>query len=96
MLAGLFITSNFLPTKTPIITIPITLKLSALLVTALGLLIALELTSLTNKQLKITPTIPLHNFSNMLGYFPSIIHRLAPKIKLSLGQTIATHLIDQT
>nr|YP_009937343.1 NADH dehydrogenase subunit 5 [Pseudoscaphirhynchus kaufmanni]YP_010223346.1 NADH dehydrogenase subunit 5 [Pseudoscaphirhynchus hermanni]QNT26814.1 NADH dehydrogenase subunit 5 [Pseudoscaphirhynchus kaufmanni]UCL27491.1 NADH dehydrogenase subunit 5 [Pseudoscaphirhynchus hermanni] len=96
ILAGLFITSNFLPTKTPIMTMPMTLKLSALLVTALGLLMALELTSLTNKQLKITPTIPLHNFSNMLGYFPSIIHRLAPKIKLSLGQTMATHLIDQT
>nr|YP_008239043.1 NADH dehydrogenase subunit 5 [Acipenser schrenckii]AHA48127.1 NADH dehydrogenase subunit 5 [Acipenser sp. JNY-2013]AGN71671.1 NADH dehydrogenase subunit 5 [Acipenser schrenckii]AGO90278.1 NADH dehydrogenase subunit 5 [Acipenser schrenckii]AGT79818.1 NADH dehydrogenase subunit 5 [Acipenser schrenckii]AON77866.1 NADH dehydrogenase subunit 5 [Acipenser schrenckii] len=96
ILAGLFITSNFLPAKTPIMTMPTTLKLSALLVTALGLLVALELTNLTNKQLKITPTIPLHNFSNMLGYFPSIIHRLAPKIKLNLGQTMATHLIDQT
>nr|YP_002860194.1 NADH dehydrogenase subunit 5 [Acipenser sinensis]ACD77274.1 NADH dehydrogenase subunit 5 [Acipenser sinensis] len=96
ILAGLFITSNFLPAKTPIMTMPMTLKLSALLVTALGLLMALELTSLTNKQLKITPTIPLHNFSNMLGYFPSIIHCLAPKIKLSMGQTMATHLIDQT
>nr|AKM54813.1 NADH dehydrogenase subunit 5 [Acipenser oxyrinchus oxyrinchus]ANG44009.1 NADH dehydrogenase subunit 5 [Acipenser oxyrinchus oxyrinchus]ANG44022.1 NADH dehydrogenase subunit 5 [Acipenser oxyrinchus oxyrinchus]QNM99841.1 NADH dehydrogenase subunit 5 [Acipenser oxyrinchus] len=96
ILAGLFITSNFLPAKTPIMTMPTTLKLSALLVTALGLLMALELTSLTNKQLKITPTIPLHNFSNMLGYFPSVIHRLTPKIKLSLGQTMATHLIDQT
>nr|NP_976201.1 NADH dehydrogenase subunit 5 [Acipenser dabryanus]AAS01506.1 NADH dehydrogenase subunit 5 [Acipenser dabryanus] len=96
ILTGLLITSNFLPAKTPIMTMPTTLKLSALLVTALGLLVALELTSLTNKQLKITPTIPLHNFSNMLGYFPSIIHRLAPKIKLSLGQTMATHLIDQT
>nr|UXB59638.1 NADH dehydrogenase subunit 5 [Acipenser transmontanus] len=96
ILAGLFITSNFLPAKTPIMTMPTTLKLSALLVTALGLLVALELTNLTNKQLKITPTIPLHNFSNMLGYFPSIIHRLTPKIKLSLGQTMATHLIDQT
>nr|AAS01519.1 NADH dehydrogenase subunit 5 [Polyodon spathula] len=96
ILAGLFITSNFLPTKTPIMTMPTTLKLSALLVTTLGLLMALELTNLTNKQLKITPTLPLHNFSNMLGYFPSIIHRLAPKIKLNLGQTMATHLIDQT
>nr|YP_009434479.1 NADH dehydrogenase subunit 5 [Scaphirhynchus suttkusi]ATE89437.1 NADH dehydrogenase subunit 5 [Scaphirhynchus suttkusi]ATE89450.1 NADH dehydrogenase subunit 5 [Scaphirhynchus suttkusi] len=96
ILAGLLITSNFLPAKTPIMTMPTTLKLSALLVTALGLLMALELTSLTNKQLKITPTIPLHNFSNMLGYFPSTIHRLAPKIKLNLGQTMATHLIDQT
>nr|YP_003973.1 NADH dehydrogenase subunit 5 [Psephurus gladius]AAS68202.1 NADH dehydrogenase subunit 5 [Psephurus gladius] len=96
ILAGLLITSNFLPTKTPIMTMPTTLKLSALLVTTLGLLVALELTNLTNKQLKVTPTLPLHNFSNMLGYFPSIIHRLAPKMKLNLGQTLATHLIDQT
>nr|ALE29337.1 NADH dehydrogenase subunit 5 [Rhinichthys osculus] len=95
IIAGLIITSNFLPSKTPIMTMPLTLKLAALLVTITGLLVAMELTAMTNKQVKITPTISLHNFSNMLGYFPAMIHRLPPKLNLTLGQSIATKL-DQT
>nr|YP_007517158.1 NADH dehydrogenase subunit 5 [Squaliobarbus curriculus x Ctenopharyngodon idella]AGG10734.1 NADH dehydrogenase subunit 5 [Squaliobarbus curriculus x Ctenopharyngodon idella] len=95
IIAGLIITSNFLPSKTPIMTMPATLKLAALMVTIIGLLVAMELTAMTNKQIKITPTIPLHHFSNMLGYFPAMIHRLPPKLNLTLGQSIATKL-DQT
>nr|AKM98892.1 NADH dehydrogenase subunit 5 [Squaliobarbus curriculus] len=95
IIAGLIITSNFLPSKTPIMTMPTTLKLAALMVTIVGLLVAMELTTMTNKQIKITPTIPLHHFSNMLGYFPAMIHRLPPKLNLTLGQSIATKL-DQT
>nr|AIE16071.1 NADH dehydrogenase subunit 5 [Hemibarbus medius] len=95
IIAGLIITSNFLPSKTPIMTMPAALKMAALMVTIIGLLVAMELTAMTNKQVKITPTIPLHNFSNMLGYFPAMIHRLPPKLNLALGQSIATKL-DQT
>nr|QOH91237.1 NADH dehydrogenase subunit 5 [Hemibarbus labeo] len=95
IIAGLIITSNFLPSKTPIMTMPTALKMAALMVTIIGLLVAMELTATTNKQVKITPTIPLHNFSNMLGYFPAMIHRLPPKLNLALGQSIATKL-DQT
>nr|YP_011020727.1 NADH dehydrogenase subunit 5 [Squalidus banarescui]WQH82770.1 NADH dehydrogenase subunit 5 [Squalidus banarescui] len=95
IIAGLIITSNFLPSKTPVMTMPTTLKMAALMVTITGLLVAMELTALTNKQVKITPTITLHNFSNMLGYFPAMIHRLPPKLNLTLGQSIATKL-DQT
>nr|YP_009311265.1 NADH dehydrogenase subunit 5 [Syncrossus beauforti]BAV70012.1 NADH dehydrogenase subunit 5 [Syncrossus beauforti] len=96
IIAGLVITSNFLPSKTQIMTMPAPLKMAALTVTIMGLLMAMELTALTNKQYKITPTMPLHHFSNMLGYFPAIIHRLIPKLNLMLGQSIATQLVDQT
>nr|YP_003331273.1 NADH dehydrogenase subunit 5 [Bathytroctes breviceps]BAI50179.1 NADH dehydrogenase subunit 5 [Bathytroctes breviceps] len=96
VIAGLIITSNFLPSKTPIMTMPPLLKLAALTVTIIGLLTAMELAHLTSKQFKTTPTIPLHNFSNMLGYFPTAVHRLIPKLNLTLGQTFATQLVDQT
>nr|UXB59781.1 NADH dehydrogenase subunit 5 [Salvelinus fontinalis] len=95
IIAGLLITSNFLPSKTPVMTMPLPLKLAALLVTISGLLIALELASLTTKQFKTTPNLVTHNFSNMLGFFPAIVHRLAPKLNLTLGQTIATQMVDQ-
>nr|YP_010835753.1 NADH dehydrogenase subunit 5 [Troglonectes lihuensis]WGC44030.1 NADH dehydrogenase subunit 5 [Troglonectes lihuensis] len=96
IIAGLIITSNFLPSKTPIMTMPTALKMAALTVTVVGLLMAMELTTLTSKQFKTNPTTPTHHFSNMLGYFPSIIHRLIPKLNLVMGQSIATQLVDQT
>nr|YP_010976038.1 NADH dehydrogenase subunit 5 [Crystallaria asprella]WNX94319.1 NADH dehydrogenase subunit 5 [Crystallaria asprella] len=96
IIAGLLITSNIIPIKTPVMTMPPLLKLAALIVTIGGLLIALELASLTSKQLKPTPYLAPHHFSNMLGFFPMIIHRIAPKINLTLGQTIASQMVDQT
>nr|WNH21098.1 NADH dehydrogenase subunit 5 [Chaetodon lunulatus] len=96
IVAGLLITSHIIPMKTPVMTMPPLLKLAALLVTILGLLLALELASLTNKQIKIKPHSTPHHFSNMLGFFPIIIHRLMPKLNLTLGQTIANQTLDQS
>lgn len=96
IVAGLLITSNITPAKTPIITIPFMLKLAALLVTILGLLIAVELANLTSKQIKVTPTLIPHNFSNMLGFYPAIMHRLPTKFSLFLGRTLTFQLVDQT
>nr|BBI37570.1 NADH dehydrogenase subunit 5 [Trimma hayashii] len=96
ILAGLLITSNITLPKTPIMTMPPTLKMAAILVTLTGLFMALDLAQMTKTQFKPTPKIPLHNFSNMLAFFPSIIHRLPPKMNLTLGQYIATQTVDQT
>nr|BBH37003.1 NADH dehydrogenase subunit 5 [Parioglossus raoi] len=96
ILAGLIITSNITLPKTPIMTMPPLLKLAALTVTLLGLLTALELAKMTNKQFKPIPHIAPHNFSNMLGFFPAIIHRFPPKMNLFLGQFVAAQMVDQT
>nr|AIX03602.1 NADH dehydrogenase subunit 5 [Triplophysa tibetana] len=96
IVAGLIITSNFMVSKTPIMTMPLALKMAALAVTIAGLLTAIELAGLTSKQFKTNPLAPSHHFSNMLGYFPAIIHRLVPKLNLVMGQFIATQLVDQT
>nr|YP_008475506.1 NADH dehydrogenase subunit 5 [Pseudogobius javanicus]AGT18671.1 NADH dehydrogenase subunit 5 [Pseudogobius javanicus] len=96
IIAGLLITSNIVLPKTPIMTMPPLLKLSALLVTLIGLLLALELANLTAKQYSPAPKLPAHNFSNMLAFFPALVHRLSPKINLLLGQYVATQMIDQT
>nr|YP_010960428.1 NADH dehydrogenase subunit 5 [Caulolatilus cyanops]WNH37792.1 NADH dehydrogenase subunit 5 [Caulolatilus cyanops] len=96
IIAGLLITSNITPLKTPIMTMPPLLKLAALIVTILGLILALELATMTSKQFKPTPNLTTHHFSNMLGFFPTIIHRTLPKLSLTLGQTIASQMVDQT
>nr|YP_009706284.1 NADH dehydrogenase subunit 5 [Discolabeo wuluoheensis]ARU07781.1 NADH dehydrogenase subunit 5 [Discolabeo wuluoheensis] len=95
IIAGFIITHNFLPMKTPIMTMPTTLKMAALLVTIMGLLMAMDLANMTSKQVKITPMMSTHHFSNMLGFFPAVTHRLLPKLKLTLGQSAATQL-DKT
>nr|WNH22528.1 NADH dehydrogenase subunit 5 [Serranus tortugarum] len=96
ILAGLLITSNILPLNTPVMSMPPLLKMAALLVSVAGLLIALELASLTSKQLKLKPYLKTHNFSNMLGYFPATVHRMVPKINLVLGQKVASQMLDLT
>lgn len=96
ILAGLLLTSSITPLKTPVMSIPPLLKLAALIVSILGLIIALELASLTTKQFKPAPLITPHHFSNMLGFFPIVAHRLAPKLTLTLGQAVASQIVDQT
>nr|QWT29614.1 NADH dehydrogenase subunit 5 [Datnioides polota] len=96
IIAGFLITSNILPLKSPVMSMPPLLKLAALIVTVTGLILALELALLSNKQFKLTPHLSSHHFSNMLGFFPSVIHHFAPKTNLILGQAIASQMIDQT
>nr|YP_009108186.1 NADH dehydrogenase subunit 5 [Ponticola kessleri]AIU56469.1 NADH dehydrogenase subunit 5 [Ponticola kessleri] len=96
IIAGLLITLNILIPKTQVMTMPPILKLTALLVTVLGLTLALQLSQLASQQLKPTPTLIPYNFSNMLGFFPPIFHRFFPKLSLVSGQYLATQLLDQT
>nr|CBJ55425.1 NADH dehydrogenase subunit 5 [Planigale sp. AJ-2010] len=93
ILAGFLLTMNIPPTTMIPMTMPTLMKLSALLVTLLGILIAMELNMLTNKMPN-KSLIHTHNFSNMLGYFTHIFHRLNPLANLHMGQHIATMLID--
>nr|WIL08973.1 NADH dehydrogenase subunit 5 [Phyllopteryx taeniolatus] len=96
IIAGLLITSNMAPIKTPVMTMPPLFKLAALIVTVIGLLLALELALLASKQLFMSPKRSPHLFSNMLGFFPTLIHRLPPNLSLVLGQNIASQTIDLT
>nr|QXL58152.1 NADH dehydrogenase subunit 5 [Bombina bombina]QXL58165.1 NADH dehydrogenase subunit 5 [Bombina bombina]QXL58178.1 NADH dehydrogenase subunit 5 [Bombina bombina]QXL58191.1 NADH dehydrogenase subunit 5 [Bombina bombina] len=92
IIAGLILTSNLTLIKTPVLTMPFLAKLAALLVTIIGFTIAFDLSNMTMKQSK-TPS-HTHTFSNLLGFYPNIIHRMMPKISLNMGQVISTHLLD--
>nr|ADB06507.1 NADH dehydrogenase subunit 5 [Sacalia quadriocellata]QKE47574.1 NADH dehydrogenase subunit 5 [Sacalia quadriocellata] len=92
IIAGLIISLNTTPLKTPPMTMPTYIKIAALAVTTLGLLLALELISMTNKMS--TKPSNIHNFSNSLAHFNTLIHRLLPAANLKFSQNTATHLID--
>nr|AIG23523.1 NADH dehydrogenase subunit 5 [Planigale gilesi] len=93
ILAGFLLTMNIPPTTMIPTTMPTLMKLSALLITLMGVMIAMELNMMTNKMPN-KSMIHTHNFSNMLGYFTYIFHRLSPLTNLQMGQHIATMLID--
>nr|WDE86713.1 NADH dehydrogenase subunit 5 [Setophaga caerulescens] len=93
ILAGFLITSFIIPTKTPPMTMPLSIKMTALIVTALGIALALEISKMT-QTLILTKQTTLSNFSTSLGYFNPLIHRLSTTNFLKGGQNIASHLID--
>nr|WDE85949.1 NADH dehydrogenase subunit 5 [Geothlypis philadelphia]WDE85950.1 NADH dehydrogenase subunit 5 [Geothlypis philadelphia]WDE85952.1 NADH dehydrogenase subunit 5 [Geothlypis philadelphia]WDE85955.1 NADH dehydrogenase subunit 5 [Geothlypis philadelphia]WDE85959.1 NADH dehydrogenase subunit 5 [Geothlypis philadelphia] len=93
ILAGFLITSFIIPTKTPPTTMPPYIKMTALIVTVLGIALALEISKMT-QTLILTKQTTLSNFSTSLGYFNPLIHRLSMTNFLKGGQNIASHLID--
>nr|YP_002519817.1 NADH dehydrogenase subunit 5 [Thylacinus cynocephalus]ACK57336.1 NADH dehydrogenase subunit 5 [Thylacinus cynocephalus]ACK57349.1 NADH dehydrogenase subunit 5 [Thylacinus cynocephalus]ATD52427.1 NADH dehydrogenase subunit 5 [Thylacinus cynocephalus]ATD52440.1 NADH dehydrogenase subunit 5 [Thylacinus cynocephalus]ATD52453.1 NADH dehydrogenase subunit 5 [Thylacinus cynocephalus] len=91
--AGFFITMNIPPTIVIPMAMPMSTKLCALTVSILGIVIMLELSYLANNMHNISIKHSYY-FSNSLGYFSFIFHRLNPMMSLLLGQHIATLLID--
>nr|YP_010574443.1 NADH dehydrogenase subunit 5 [Dipodomys spectabilis]UZH94537.1 NADH dehydrogenase subunit 5 [Dipodomys spectabilis] len=89
-----YIISNFInPVTTQTMTMPTIIKLTALIITLTGFVVAMELNSMT-LYLKLYPNTYHYNFSNLLGYFPLMIHRLIPYYNLSFNQKMATSTLD--
>lgn len=89
-----YIIINLIPLEfTQILTISPLIKSTALIVTAIGLLVAIELNSLS-KDFKISYSNYKTSFSVLLGYFPIIFHRYIPTLSLSFSQKFATSLLD--
>nr|BCG06005.1 NADH dehydrogenase subunit 5 [Hylobates agilis] len=95
LLAGFLIINSIPPTSPSQTTIPLYLKLTALSITLLGFLAALDLYLLTNKLKMKTPSYTFH-FSNMLGFYPNTIHRTVPYASLIMSQNLASLLLDLT
>nr|SBW75597.1 NADH dehydrogenase subunit 5 [Chelonoidis chilensis] len=90
--AGLIISMTITPLKTQPTTMPTYTKIAALTVTILGLLLALELTSMTNKM---TPKpSKTYNPSNLLIHLNTLTHRSLPMTSLKFSQNIAMNLTD--
>nr|YP_009308971.1 NADH dehydrogenase subunit 5 [Scutiger ningshanensis]AOS86704.1 NADH dehydrogenase subunit 5 [Scutiger ningshanensis] len=93
MISGMMIFLNLNPIKTQILSMPYFMKLAALIVSLLGLLLAIDSLNLTINQ-TLYKTQTLYSYSNLLAFFPLIIHRIIPNKNLIFAQKIATHSID--
>nr|YP_008999639.1 NADH dehydrogenase subunit 5 [Necturus beyeri]ACU00362.1 NADH dehydrogenase subunit 5 [Necturus beyeri] len=93
MISGMLIVLSTPSMKTQILTMPLPLKIMALLVTIMGLIMAIDISNFTAKQINKNQT---HAFSNLLAFFPTINHRFLPYLNMSFAQNIATHMTDNT
>nr|YP_008999772.1 NADH dehydrogenase subunit 5 [Nectogale elegans]AGH27156.1 NADH dehydrogenase subunit 5 [Nectogale elegans] len=91
--AGFIISFNLTPMTTPQMTMPTYLKVTALAVTLTGFILALELNLMTQKFTLSHPQ-NYFKFSNMLGFFPIVIHRLLPSTSLLMSQKFSSMLLD--
>nr|AHN95611.1 NADH dehydrogenase subunit 5 [Rupicapra pyrenaica pyrenaica] len=93
LFAGFIISNSIPPTTIPQMTMPTYLKLTALAVTILGFILALEMNNMTH-YLKFNYPSNMFKFSNLLGYYPTIMHRLTPYMNLTMSQKSASSLLD--
>nr|YP_010029026.1 NADH dehydrogenase subunit 5 [Lemniscomys barbarus]QOU09830.1 NADH dehydrogenase subunit 5 [Lemniscomys barbarus] len=93
ILAGFFISYNIPPTNIQILTMPWYLKTTALLISILGFMIALELNNLS-LNLSINKSNPYLKFSTLLGYFPTMTHRMLPLKTLNPSFKMSLNLLD--
>nr|AGN71086.1 NADH dehydrogenase subunit 5 [Espadarana prosoblepon] len=91
IIAGLIINQIITPSSPMILTMPTNLKMTALLVSALGFLIALDLATASWTK----PPL-IHNSSKTINtsFYPSIIHRTIPDLMLNFSLRTSSHLID--
>nr|YP_010000635.1 NADH dehydrogenase subunit 5 [Picathartes gymnocephalus]AIM46973.1 NADH dehydrogenase subunit 5 [Picathartes gymnocephalus]QOD96534.1 NADH dehydrogenase subunit 5 [Picathartes gymnocephalus] len=91
--AGFLITSYIPPMKTPPMTMPLSIKATAMIITILGIIMALEISKVT--RMPIWPKQNhFSNFSISLGYFNPLVHRLTTTNSLTGSQNIAFQLMD--
>nr|YP_007625923.1 NADH dehydrogenase subunit 5 [Cephalophorus leucogaster]AEP21101.1 NADH dehydrogenase subunit 5 [Cephalophorus leucogaster] len=93
LFAGFIISNNIPPMTIPQMTMPYYLKMTALAVTILGFILALEISNMTH-NLKFNYPSNTFKFSNLLGYYPMIMHRLTPYLNLTMSQKSASSLLD--
>nr|ANX10121.1 NADH dehydrogenase subunit 5 [Cynoglossus joyneri] len=91
---GFFATILLVPSSTPTMTMPLLTKLTALVVTVLGVIIGLGLTYTKASHAKTLPRI-WPDMIILLGYYPLIVHRLFPKLTFLMGQLMSHQMIDQ-
>nr|YP_009353702.1 NADH dehydrogenase subunit 5 [Glaucidium cuculoides]AQY15772.1 NADH dehydrogenase subunit 5 [Glaucidium cuculoides] len=93
IMAGLLLSSFTPPMHTPPMTMPTHTKTAAITATILGLILAMELSNLTQSLTYPKQNLP-STFSISLGFFNPLTHRTSSTSLLTYGQKTASHLID--
>nr|YP_009180033.1 NADH dehydrogenase subunit 5 [Strauchbufo raddei]ALL53114.1 NADH dehydrogenase subunit 5 [Strauchbufo raddei]ALP29939.1 NADH dehydrogenase subunit 5 [Strauchbufo raddei] len=91
IIAGLLLNQIIIPSSPTTMTMPTYQKISAIVVTILGFLIALDLANISwtksPGQMNITKTINT-------SFYPTTVHRILPSWMMNLSLRVSSHLID--
>nr|WIF29430.1 NADH dehydrogenase subunit 5 [Paraechinus micropus] len=93
--AGFMFTHSIIPMYTTQMTMPLYIKLTALIITLFGFIVSLDLAMMTH-YLKMPHNYYSFKFSNMLGYFSTIFHRQPSNLSLTFSQNSSNLLLDQS
>nr|QOJ44946.1 NADH dehydrogenase subunit 5 [Allobates aff. tapajos 3 AR-2020] len=90
IIMGLILNQFIIPSSPLILTMPSYMKITALFVSILGFLVAIDLASLSWTK------VSHKNFSTSINtsFYPLIIHRLTPSATLNFSLQTSSHLID--
>nr|QOH92029.1 NADH dehydrogenase subunit 5 [Hyla sanchiangensis] len=91
IIAGLIINQIIIPTTPMTMTMPLSLKITALVVSILGFIIAMDLASVSWTK---TPKTSNMTKSINTSFYPTTIHRLIPSFMLNFSLRTSSHLID--
>nr|YP_010332269.1 NADH dehydrogenase subunit 5 [Hyla sanchiangensis]UNH57969.1 NADH dehydrogenase subunit 5 [Hyla sanchiangensis] len=91
IIAGLIINQIIIPTTPMTMTMPPSLKITALVVSILGFIIAMDLASVSWTK---TPKTSNMTKSINTSFYPTTIHRLIPSFMLNFSLRTSSHLID--
>nr|QOJ44998.1 NADH dehydrogenase subunit 5 [Allobates insperatus] len=90
IIMGLILNQFIIPSPSLTLTMPLYMKITALLISFLGLLLAIDLASLSWTK------TPHKNFSKSINtsFYPTIIHRFTPSSSLNFSLQTSSHLLD--
>nr|QUV77173.1 NADH dehydrogenase subunit 5 [Hyla sanchiangensis] len=91
IIAGLIINQIIIPTAPMTMTMPPSLKVTALVVSILGFIIAMDLASVSWTK---TPKTSNMTKSINTSFYPTTVHRLVPSFMLNFSLRTSSHLID--
>nr|QOJ44834.1 NADH dehydrogenase subunit 5 [Allobates marchesianus] len=90
IIMGLILNQFIIPSSPLTMTMPSYMKITALLISIMGLLIAIDLATISWTK------VSHKNFSKSINtsFYPTIIHRLTPSSSLNFSLQTSSHLID--
>nr|BAD93664.1 NADH dehydrogenase subunit 5 [Branchiostoma lanceolatum]BAH86220.1 NADH dehydrogenase subunit 5 [Branchiostoma lanceolatum]BAH86233.1 NADH dehydrogenase subunit 5 [Branchiostoma lanceolatum]BAH86259.1 NADH dehydrogenase subunit 5 [Branchiostoma lanceolatum]BAH86285.1 NADH dehydrogenase subunit 5 [Branchiostoma lanceolatum] len=94
IVAGVVFISFLVPLQISTLSLPSSLKLAAVLVTAIGSLVAWDMVKLLH-QGEDTGDVAYLSFEAQVGFYSLIVHKLMPKAWFSLGETYQMQVMDR-
>nr|QOJ45173.1 NADH dehydrogenase subunit 5 [Allobates goianus] len=90
IIMGLILNQSIIPSSPLIMTMPLYMKITALSISIMGFLVAIDLASLSWTK------VSRKNFSKTINtsFYPATIHRLTPSSLLNFSLQTSSHLID--